>query len=265
MNLDDIVYTKEFSYFLGYLWSDGFIERKRTILEIVEDDASNIVEDIKKIDFLKICTMKRQRKNRKPQMSIYFCNSSFYDIFQNKYFINKSESAPLDILKIIPVDLKRYFYLGLIDGDGCFYFKNKTRQFYITSSFNQDWQHIINLFEEIKIKQYEIRKIENKNGNKSSYIRVKKHQEISNLFNYLYQDGYELGLRRKYLKSKEIIDNPPKNSSNKSKIDKDDLLKKIDIGMSIYEIAKILDCSWRKIHNFCKNNNIEKPEKFYRR
>ena len=119
---DVVVVTVEQSDFLRSKSTDTY---EYSLLYMKYLVTSTPQDDIKKIDFLKICTMKRQRKNRKPQMSIYFCNSSFYDIFQNKYFINKSESAPLDILKIIPVDLKRYFYLGLIDGDGCFYFKNK--------------------------------------------------------------------------------------------------------------------------------------------
>ena len=46
MNYDII-----FTYFLGFLWSDGFIERYRTILEIVEDDAVEILESIKKNRF----------------------------------------------------------------------------------------------------------------------------------------------------------------------------------------------------------------------
>lgn len=265
MNINDIVYTKEFVYFLGFLWADGYIERYRTLLEIVETDAMDVVDNIKKIKFLKICTSKRKRKNRKPQMSIYFCNSSFYDVFQKKYFHNKSEKAPTDLINIFPQETKRYFYLGLIDGDGCFYFKNKTRQFYVTSSYDQDWTHITDLFSRLEIKQYEIRRVVNKNGNKSSYIRIKKHDEISKLTSFLYPIGYELGLTRKYLKSKEIIDNPPKNSSNKSKINKEDLLNKIDSGLSIYEIATYLDCNWRKIHNYCKNNNINKPKGFYRK
>ena len=38
-------WTKESSYFFGYLWSDGFIERQRTILEIVEEDAIEIIDE----------------------------------------------------------------------------------------------------------------------------------------------------------------------------------------------------------------------------
>jgi len=260
-----IKYDRYFTYLLGYLWSDGYVERYRTVLEISEEDAMCIINDIKKIDFLNINTMSRQRKERKPQMSIYFCNSKFYDSYMSKYFINKNVSSPTYLLSDIPEHLRRFFYLGLIDGDGCFYFKNKTRQFVLSSSYDQDWNSIELLFQNLNIRQYEIRRTINKNGSKNSIIRVKKHKEIESLYNYLYPNGYEIGLKRKYFKCKEIVDNPPKYSSNKSKIDKDDLLKKINTGMSIYEIAETLNCNWRKIHNFCRNNNIDKPNKFYRK
>lgn len=259
-----IKYDKNFVYYLGFLWSDGFIERTRVGIEILEDDAVTIVDNICKIDFLKICTMKRHRKDRRPQMTIYFCNTKIYDSYFSKYFINKSISSPIELIKLIPDNLKRYFYLGLIDGDGCFYFneKNKIRQFYVTSSFDQDWSHMINLFNEINVTQYEIRKVENKNGNKSSYIRIKKYDEILKLFNYLYPNNYEFGLKRKYDKCKLIIDTKITRSNNKSKICIEKLTNKIDSGLNILEISEIFECHWRKIYRYCKNNNIEYKKGF---
>jgi len=163
------------------------------------------------------------------------------------------------------IEYHRYFFLGLIDGDGCFYFNKKTRQFYITSGFEQDWSHIIKLFIYLNISQFECRKVKNKNGNKSSFIRIKKHNEILNLFNYLYPNGtYEIGLKRKFIKCKEIIDNPPVRNNNKSKIDIKLLISLIDSKMNIYQISEKLECNWRKIHNFCKLNSIIKPKGFYR-
>lgn len=258
-----IKYDKNFTYLLGYLWSDGHIERYRSVLEIIEEDALCIIDDIKKISFLKICTMKRQRKGRKPQMSIYFCDSKFHDSYMSRYFINKSISAPISLLDDIPEDLRRYFYLGLVDGDGCFYFKNKTRQFVVSSSYDQDWTHVENLFKYLNIKQYEIRRTVNKNESKNSIIRVKKYNEIESIYNYLYPNGYEIGLKRKFDKCKEIIDNKPKNSSNKSKIDIDDLRKNIESGLPIIELSKIYECNWRKIFNCCKINNIKYGKGFF--
>ena len=258
-------YDINFTYFLGFLWSDGYVERYRTILEILEDDALEIVDNIKSIDFLNIHTSRRARKNRRPQISIYFCDSKFYDNYQSKYFLNKSVKSPLDLINDIPKHLVRYFYLGLIDGDGCFYFnkKSKTRQFCVSSTYEQDWSHMENLFNSLNISQYEIRRIVNKNGNKSSVIRVKKHNEIESLYKYLYPNGYEIGLKRKYDKCSEIVDNPPKNSSNKSKIDLKELKMNIESGMKILELSKIYECSWRKIYDCCRSNNIKYDKGFF--
>lgn len=260
-----MIYDNNFIYFLGFLWSDGFVERKRVGIEIVEDDAVEILESIEKIDFLKINTMRRTRENRRPQMTIYFCNVNFYDTFISKYFIDKSVKSPIDLINDIPIDLIRYFYLGLIDGDGCFYFnkKSKTRQFCVSSTYEQDWSHMENLFNSLNISQYEIRRTVNKNGNKSSVIRVKKHNEIESLYNYLYPNGYEMGLKRKYDKCSDIINNPPRNSSNKSKIDLNLLINDINSGIKIMELSKIYDCSWRKIYECCKKNKMEYPKGFF--
>jgi hypothetical protein len=120
-----------------------------------------------------------------------------------------------------------------------------------------------NLFNSLNISQYEIRRIVNKNGNKSSVIRVKKHNEIESLYNYLYPNGYEIGLKRKYNKCSDIINNPPKNNSNKSKIDLVGLNEKIKSGLKIMELSKIYDCNWRKIYDCCKKNKIEYPKGFF--
>lgn len=260
-----IKYDKNFVYYMGFLWSDGFVERNRIGIEILREDASVIIDDISNIEFLKICTMSRHRKGRRPQMTIYFCNTKIYDSYFSKYFINKSIDSPIPLLEVIPNNLKRYFYLGLIDGDGCFYFneKNKIRQFCVTSSIDQDWSHMVSLFDSIDIKQYEIRKVENKKGNKSSFIRIKKYSEIEKLYNYLYPIGYELGLKRKFDKCKIIIDYGVSNNSNKSKLSIIDLINKIESGLNILEISEIFDCKWRKIYNFCKKNNIKYGKGFF--
>ena len=38
-----VKYDKNFVYYLGFLWSDGFVERTRIGIEILEDDAKTIV------------------------------------------------------------------------------------------------------------------------------------------------------------------------------------------------------------------------------
>ena len=208
-------YNKYFVYFLGYLWADGSIEKYRCVLEIVEEDAIDIIDDIMKIDFLDIKVMRRSRKNRKPQMSIYFCNSKFYNDYISIYFKNKSFISPIKLINNIPDELLRYFYLGLIDGDGCWYNNKTNRQFYVSSCYNQDWSHIINLFEINNIINYNIKRIISNKNHKSSCIRLSKYSDIVKLYNYLYPNEYEIGLKRKYNKCLELVNNKPSKQRNK--------------------------------------------------
>ena len=144
-------FTKEYCYYLGFLWADGYVGKYKVQIEVVKEDGYALFSDIFSqisIEGVKIYDTYRERKNRKPQIAINICNVEFIKWLSIYDYLFKSNSFPYKILSIIPEDLKRYFYLGLIDGDGCFYLsKNKkTQQFYITSNYEQDWSHIISLF-----------------------------------------------------------------------------------------------------------------------
>lgn len=256
-----IKWSKEFAYYLGYLWSDGYVSRTGIVIKIIEEDGNNILEDLRKIDFIKFNVYRRNdqsnNRNSKPTISINFCNAKLYDSFFSHYYNNKSIKAPIELLKIIPEYLRRYFYLGLIDGDGCFYIsKNyKTKQFVIASSYEQEWFHIESIFKELSITQFQINKIINKKG-KSSNLRINKYDEIYKLYNYLYPNGFEMGLKRKYNKCKLIIDNKPVYSLNKSKIEVQELIKDINNGDNITQLLEKYKCSKHKIYNMCVKYEI---------
>lgn len=264
--MSKIIWSKEFSYFLGYLWSDSYIDKYRTILEIIEDDAISIEDSLNKIEFLKINKNKRHRKDRKPQMSFTICDIKFYNEFMVKYDYHvKSNSSPIKIISDIPKELVRYFYLGLFDGDGCFYISKdkKVKQVYMSSNYNQDWKYMIDFYNLLDIEMYEVRRTIAKNGNKSAVIRIKKYSEIEKLYNYLYPSGYEIGLKRKYEKCLDIINNKPSQNLNTKPIDVEFLTKLINEKKTIYEIANILACGWRKIYDFCKKHNIKYNKGFF--
>jgi hypothetical protein len=200
-------------------------------------------------------------------MSIYVCDVKFYDNFLKKYDYHiKRNTSPTKIINDIPNELKRYFYLGLFDGDGCFYIsKNKhTRQFYVTSNYEQNWDYMITLFQQLHISMFEVRQNISNVGNKYSFIRIKKYSELQILCGYLYPNGYEIGLTRKYNKCLEIINNPPIRSLNKSIIDKSLLLSLIDSNKTILEISKIMSCCWRKIYDYCKLHEIKYQRGFFK-
>jgi hypothetical protein len=259
--MKNIKWTKEFVYYLGYLWADGNIKRTGIRLDIVESDMIEIIDDILKIDFINFNLYLRKRNNIKwkPQASLYFCNSKLYDLFFSLYFNNKSVSSPTDLLKIIPIELKRYFFNGLIDGDGSFYISksNKNYHFSISSTYEQDWSYIIELFKELDIKKYEISKrIQGKN--KSSLVRIANYNDIHKIYEYIYPNGFEIGLRRKYNKCLNIINNKPKYTYNNSFIEKQELLNKIEELKDIKKVSNFFQCNNEKIQNYCIKHNIIK-------
>ena len=104
--------------------------------------------------------------------------------------------------------MKHYFFLGLIDGDGCFYINKKqyTYQFILSSTYDQDWSYMINLCEKLNISKYRIDHKKNKN-NQSSSFRICRKNDIKILGYYIYQNFFldQIGLKRKNEKFNEII------------------------------------------------------------
>lgn len=196
MNLD---FTPENMYFWGFLWADAHfgIQREpywRVSLEIVKSDMDNIDNIIPNWMNRSI----RKRKNRQEQACAYTGRQDFCDFLKDHGYINK-QSPSKDILNH---KYANYWFRGVVDGDGCWYFnqKNYLRQFSITSNYDQDWAYFIDLLNSLKCNFIFNQHIQ-KNGNKFSRIRMTNKDNLNKLFQYLYPNGYDFGLKRKYDKA----------------------------------------------------------------
>ena len=93
--------------------------------------------------------------------------------------------------------------MGLSDADGCWYLnKNKCYQYTISSTFDQDWKHITDIFDYLKIKYSIRRRVQKRKDSlntKSSTVVVSNRNDVIKLGEYLYADDF-IGLRRKYEK-----------------------------------------------------------------
>ena len=210
-----IVDSPEKSYTLGFLWGDGCLKRFKNKqgysnivypgYEIVKEDFDNIQNLFNywniewKIHF-------RNRKGRKPQGNAYTFNRNF-GYFLSKYdYLNKSNCCPTSILSIIPEKLKKYWWRGFLDADGCFYVKNKASQLSFSGSYGLSWKELQLLFTSLGIEKYQIQQRIHKNS-KSSSIRISSKESICKFGNYIYQDNLHIGLKRKFLKFLEIKNN----------------------------------------------------------
>ena len=131
----------------------------------------------------------------------------FHRFLSDNDYLEKSYKSPNKIISKIPAYLISYFFLGIVDGDGCFYFnkKNYIRHFVITSTLEQDWTSIEQILLDIGV-SFKIIKRDSKT--KYSQIRVTNKSGISKIGNFIYS-GIEtdnIGLRRKFEKYLTIVE-----------------------------------------------------------
>lgn len=198
--------TPDIAYILGILWSDGSITQKNNHNDIILEILKNDLDEIKKI-FERVGKWNfyyRKRKNRKEMGILKTSNRPLVNYLFSLDFNRKSFKSPDNLIEKIPNELKKYFFRGIIDGDGCFY-NGKNTIFSVTSTVNQEWKYFENLFDELKVKS-KIRKKEHKNKNgtisQSSIIEVVRIEDIIKIGKYIY-NNYEIdkiGLSRKYKK-----------------------------------------------------------------
>jgi hypothetical protein len=206
------------AYVLGFMWADGHVRDDGRHFNVggIKEDIDEIEPIFTKVGNWGKSVQDRSKNGWKTAKYLIGSNKEIYNfLIENDYKIKSQVSAD-KILSKIPNDLKHYFFRGLIDGDGCFYYKDNGRQFALTSTYEQDWGYFEKLCVDLDIK-YSIRRLKTINKktnkeNKSSVIRI-LGKEITKLGNYLYQ-GEEFGLKRKLLKYKQIKESYEYNKLN---------------------------------------------------
>ena len=198
------------AYILGFMWADGYISKDGRHFNV-----SGVEEDINEIEplFDNIGSWCKHKDNRekygwKNSKTLIGSNKEIYNFLIQNDYAKKSFLSAEKILDKIPDNLKHYFFRGLIDGDGCFYYnkKNYLRQFVLASTYEQDWIYFERLCENLNVK-YVVKRLKRFNKktnkeNKSSCVRV-LGKDILKLGEYIYS-GDDLGLSRKKNKYKQI-------------------------------------------------------------
>jgi len=210
---------KYFCYLLGLIWSDGHVDKKsnRVLISLKEDDMNNIKYIFDKTAKWNTTHCDNSKRGYKNQLRLDISDKNLHQFLTEHQFLNKSVESPDLLVNKIKTKNLKYFIRGVIDGDGCFYYnkKNYTRQLVIASTYEQNWNYLINYFKSIGCK-FEVRKVENKS--KSSLIRI-TNKDIIKLGEEIYEDFFVLD--RKYESYKVIkesySDNPYKNRKIRTK------------------------------------------------
>jgi hypothetical protein len=198
-------------YLLGLLWADGYIYSKsykennksygqRITLTLKIDDFNMIEPHLRNFGINTIYERQDFRNGKKfgkMKKSFFVHDKSLVKFLVDNDYKLKSGYSPTKILSKIPTELKRYFWRGYIDGDGYICGNRQSRRIEISSTIDQDWTEAINLFNNLGIKNYKIKKYIKKNG-KSSIIRVCSVNDMTLFGEYIYKDYDHIGFTRKY-------------------------------------------------------------------
>ena len=174
------------SYFLGLIWADGSIrvgDRKIALTMAKEDlEPLNLEKYIGKMT--KQFSKNKKHPSYKEIMKYTFKSRPIYDFLISCGYKEKSIISPDLILEKIPENLKSYFYLGWLDGDGSINRVPYTISF--AGSINQNWNSLIILCNFLDIK-YNIYKSKNKRGKGSSFI-IRGQNETIKFGKYIYNN-----------------------------------------------------------------------------
>ena len=251
INIEDFynIEKKEIVYLLGLIWADGHLSKRDNTLSIecIREDMISFKETLDKVGRWSYHYRDRERYGIKCKSltSAYICDSLLHKFLEENDYLEKSKKSPDKITSKIPDKLLPYFVLGMIDGDGCFYYKEKlASQFALAGTANQNWSFFEKKFKELFL-NYKI--VITKS---SSVIRVTNKNDIRKIGNFVYLtiEDDNIGLKRKYEKYKQIVS---------SLVENDVLVEYIkkNKNKSIKELLNELNISRFKLNKILKNIN----------
>lgn len=195
-------------YLLGLLWADGHLNNKSQKYRIAIEAVSS---DLDETDYIFASTGEwgkyvRNRKNRKSQTLRVTSNKELFEFLASHNYLKKA-TAPCTIVGSMPINFVRFFVLGLLDGDGCWYFNdnNYLAQCVFTGAFNTDWSWLKKILEGMHV-TYSIKSKFTKKQ-KYSQLIVAKHSHVKRLGEFLYSD-HNIGFLRKRKKFNDWVYRP---------------------------------------------------------
>lgn len=231
-NIDHLQFTENYTptsvYLLGLLWADGHVNKNKqdsnygSIVFISTKPDSDYFEKILNCvgSWGFYYSTSKKHPTWKPRFTASVRNTKLVEFLCDNDYTEKSGVGADKILSKIPKSLHKYFFIGLVDGDGCFSLSNGKKlgvKFSITSSVNQDWNFVERMLNEIDV-HYNIERTESETGSYSK-IHVWKMSELEKLGKYLYKtiEVDKIGLPRKFEKFKLILESSRRKKTSKYK------------------------------------------------
>lgn len=202
---------KEFAYFLGFFWGDGFMRESGTCVcvECVQKDLITIAPIFH--SFAEWQHTDRPANTgsdgvaRQSSLSLSLCNHALSTFLTEKGYYDKKHKAPDEVLAWLPTELSSYWWRGFFDADGSVTFK--TNGIYsavcsmsFASNHDQDWGFMTRLFGDLGVKRGACNRHHDvKRGHEGSAAVITNIEDCYRILSFLYRNYDYLGLARKYL------------------------------------------------------------------
>lgn len=190
-------------YTLGLLWADGTVNCQGVALREICLKSTN--PDAKY--FYKIMSSFGEWNRYeyptkwKPSIQIKTNNKPLAEFLLSVGYGSKSTCSADAILQLVPENFQHYWFLGLMDGDGCIYVKKHIVQIVFTGPYEQDWSYLTSLLIRLGV-SFSTKKVQRVKS-RFSFVRFTGKNNCGKFLKFIYQGN--LGLPRKRNTAKELI------------------------------------------------------------
>jgi len=202
------------AYALGFLWADGSLRQdpyRMVTVSAVETDMADIRETLEHLGQFTVRRVHQHTEgvNRKPQTQLYTHDQAFCRFMADMGYATKSTDSPDRIITYLDEPMRRSFWHGYFDGDGCLSLDRKqcTTRASFAGSYIQRWDAVIAMLEGLDIHGYRVRpeSYTTKDGavHRCSKVAIGNRPEVIKLMTYLMADPVP-GLSRKREKVREL-------------------------------------------------------------
>lgn len=205
------------AYILGFMVADGWVHppQNQAGIGLTEND-KYILEGIKKEWKTDNKLVRKQRKPiiDKKTNKIYY-PKPMYQLLQNspqlvidlaKYGV-VARKTPRTILPIVSKEFQSQVFLGILDGDGCFYLHSNGKDTCVRFTGSHYLTAQISLYLHLMLKvRYKIPMVSQPEPNVLTSVEWTIEDEVKTIATYLYSTKPPFFLERKYEKVKHFFD-----------------------------------------------------------
>lgn len=204
--------TREFAYFLGFFWGDGYLQGRAgsgLAVQCVESDLIQLAPIFEMFGHWKRESGIPKRGDgvvRKRRLTLTLCSMQLREFLEARGYSEKKRASADEILLWLPANLRHYWWRGYFDADGHVHFSSdgiyaQRCQVSLASCYEQDWTFAKRLLAEQSIGPYDVERRTHKThaNHRDSCIVIQQQEPALKFLEFLYRDYDYIGLGRKFM------------------------------------------------------------------